>query len=94
MFKLSTIARTTAALALCACASSGASKTPSAATLALYDAAAYRPTSSAAEQRRMGCMTLTCSDQCDLASGAADRETGAGRRDVPFSFDVRVMQIA
>ena len=47
MFKLSTIARTTAALALCACASSGASKTPSAATLALYDAAAYRPTSSA-----------------------------------------------
>ena len=42
MSKLSMIARTTAALALCACAS--ASKTPSAATLALYDMTAYRPT--------------------------------------------------
>ena len=46
MSKLSTIARTAAALAVCACASGTASKTPSAATLALYDVNAYRPTSS------------------------------------------------
>lgn len=47
MSKLSTIARTTAMLAVCACASSGASRTPSAATLALYDMNAYRPSSDA-----------------------------------------------
>ena len=47
MIRLSTIARTTAALALCACASGTASRTPSAATLALYDVNAYRPTSGA-----------------------------------------------
>lgn len=43
MSRLSTIARTTAALAVCACATGTASKTPSAATLALYDANAYHP---------------------------------------------------
>jgi hypothetical protein len=41
MSMLSTIARTTAALAVCACASATA-KTPSAATVALYDVNAYR----------------------------------------------------
>ena len=45
MSKLSTIARTAALMAVCACASSGASRTPSAATLALYDVNAYRPSS-------------------------------------------------
>jgi hypothetical protein len=42
MSRLSTIARTTAALAVCACAT-GTAKTPSAATVALYDANAYHP---------------------------------------------------
>lgn len=47
MSRLSTIARTTAALAVCACASSTAS-TPTAATAALYDASAYRPAAASA----------------------------------------------
>ncbi|HEX2781187.1 MAG TPA: AgmX/PglI C-terminal domain-containing protein [Gemmatimonadaceae bacterium] len=48
MSRLSTIARTSIALAVCACASGTASKTPSAATLALYDVNAARPASAAA----------------------------------------------
>jgi len=48
MSRLATIARTTAALAVCACASASTSKVPSAATLALYDVNAYRPAASAA----------------------------------------------
>lgn len=47
MSRLATIARTTAAFAVCACASAGASKVPSAATIALYDVNAYRPAASA-----------------------------------------------
>ncbi|MFL5561376.1 MAG: AgmX/PglI C-terminal domain-containing protein [Gemmatimonadaceae bacterium] len=43
MSRLATIARTATALAVCACASAPA-KAPSAATLALYDANAHRPT--------------------------------------------------
>jgi outer membrane biosynthesis protein TonB len=43
MSRLSTIARTTATLAVCACATGTASTTPSAATIALYDVNAYRP---------------------------------------------------
>jgi hypothetical protein len=45
---LSTLARTTAVLAVSACISRSAATTPSPATLALYDVNAYQPTAAAA----------------------------------------------